>query len=469
MKKGKPMRQNCVLIVFATLVLGACQSKTDSPGLAAEAGTSGQIERFELEGGPVVLLVRVEGVPRVAVQALYDVGIVDEPKGLAQASHLIEHLACVGATAQSPAGYTFQSLNQIGMANAETLPSLTHYDYGLPADRFELAIQTEAERLRSLAFEPKTIAQEAARCYQEVQAVAGHDPPMVGKFALMAAAQAWRHAATYANVRKGIESAFPDALRAFHARHYHRGNLTLVIAGPVERKTAEEAVRRHFADLPSPNAAPQPIAWDKASRHSQVVWDGPATVLYFAYPPSGNLAERMLATACFDAIRPALTNDADVLRLASAVDFSGLVWPVGRSPSFAAFTLRPGVSWKEAEPKLRDRLRAALANLRAEALAPSLPMYAELPWKLDAQFVRGNLEPMTRQLGSQDRAYDAILGNAAIQIGLREVWLGKERKKPLQEATVLLQNSFEQFRARIFAENKEVVTALVPAPGVFPR
>src|ERR1043165_5401350 len=86
----------------------------------------------ELENGARVIVMEVQGAPRIALEAFYDVGVVDGPAGLTQAAHLVEHAVCMGATGQDPEnapGAAWQRLSARGMINAETLGDFTHYDY----------------------------------------------------------------------------------------------------------------------------------------------------------------------------------------------------------------------------------------------------------------------------------------------------------------------------------------------------
>ncbi len=450
-------------LLFSLSGLMACGQQGDKPqGPPGKSPPAPAIERFQIEGGPSVVLVRIEGVPRVAVQAMYDVGIIDEPDGIPQASHLIEHMACMGETAKSPCGETFAQLNRIGMANAETLPSFTHYDYGLPADRLELAFQSEAERLRSLVIDRRIVASEAPRCYEEVRMVSSHTPPALGKFALMAATQSWRHGLRSAKVQAGLESAPLSRVRAFHSKHYNRRNLILVIVGPVQRESALKLVKKHFGDLPSPAPAAEPIDWKKSPKLGLVAWDAPATIVYVAFPPPSEPAEQLVMTALVQMAAQTMQADPQVQELAAGVDSSNMVWPVGRAPGFAAFTLKPGVRHAAAVPLLAVRFQAALEAQEPNQIVQILPMLADLPWTLDAASLKTNAEQLVQQMGSLERAQDAVLGNSAIQIGLKEIWLGPDRAPILERARAIVRDDWKGFLKRAFSEDRRIVTVLLP-------
>src|SRR5437660_1797407 len=55
-------------------------------------------DRIVLPNGMTVLLYPVEGADRVVVASSFHVGLMNEPKGMAQAAHLTEHLVCRCAT-----------------------------------------------------------------------------------------------------------------------------------------------------------------------------------------------------------------------------------------------------------------------------------------------------------------------------------------------------------------------------------
>ena len=128
-------------LLVAVVCLLACGSQDAASARQEAAG------RHKLQNGVTLLLHRVPGVEQVAVEAFYEVGLVHEPAGMAQAAHLLEHLVCNAATASYKAGESMAWLNSVGLANAETMPDWTHYDYMVPADKLERIFQIEAERL----------------------------------------------------------------------------------------------------------------------------------------------------------------------------------------------------------------------------------------------------------------------------------------------------------------------------------
>jgi|GEM_PF-4524834 len=428
------------------------------------AAAAAQPERIALEGGPVVILLPVEGAGRVSVEAVYDVGIIDDPRGIPQAAHLIEHLACVGATANDGPGETFRRLNGIGVANAETMPDLTHYDLCAPADELDFVLRVEADRLRSLRIDEAIVAQEAPRCYEEVRFVATRTPPALGKFALMAATQAWRHGLDRALVMGGLEDARLDDLRAFHSAFYTRSNLTLVIVGEFERDAALDAVRRHFGDLPARPPVHEPIDWTRAPRDATVTWDAPATIVYLAFEPPESRAERLVLTLLMEQAARAISNDREVMRHATGVDGTNRIWPAARVPVFIAATLREGADPAEARDALERRLREVLPLASSSALLrQSVRQAAGFPWSLESRELRAAADAVASRPGmTPERATDSVLGNTAVQIGMRDLWLGPDPDALVREAERVIADDLAALIARTFDPERMIVTTLVP-------
>lgn len=428
------------------------------------AAAAAQPERIAIEGGPVVILLVVEGAGRVVVEVVYGVGIIDDPRGIPQAAHLIEHLACVGATANDGPGETFRRLNEIGVANAETMPDLTHYDLCAPADELDFVLRVEADRLRSLRIDGAIVAQEAPRCYEEVRFVATRTPPALGKFALMAATQSWRHGLDRALVMGGLEDSPLDDLRAFHSAFYTRSNLTLVIVGEFERDAALDSVRRHFGDLPARPPVHEPIDWTRAPRDATVTWDAPATIVYLAFEPPESRAERLVLTALVPQVVQVLARHPEVLRHASTIDSSNRAWPVGRLPVFLAATLRDGADPAEARDALERRLREVLSRADSPILVQrSVQQAAARPWSFEAGELKRTAAALARAPDvSQQRAFDSVLGNSALEIGMRDLWLGPDPDALVREAEQLTAEDLAALIARTFDPERMIVTTLVP-------
>jgi len=105
---------------------------------------------YVLSNGMKVLLVEVPKAPVATVQVWYKVGSRNEVMGRAGLSHMLEHMMFKG-TAKFPKG-SFSRLvrKNGGIDNAFTSQDFTAYFENLAADRVELALEMEADRMQGL-------------------------------------------------------------------------------------------------------------------------------------------------------------------------------------------------------------------------------------------------------------------------------------------------------------------------------
>jgi predicted Zn-dependent peptidase len=447
---------NIVTLAVAALGLGVCG--------VPDAGADGP-ERLRLENGVTVILQPVAGTGWVGMETFYRVGFIDEPEGLTQAAHLVEHLVCNAATAGYAPGASMERLNERGLANAETLAGFTHYDSMVPADMLDEALKIESERLTGLKIDAPIIAQEAPRCYSEAAGVEGTAQAPMFKFALMAANQSWRFGAERALVKGGLVEAPIDAIRAFHAAHYTPANLTVVLAGDFEKAGAERLVREHLGAIPSPaKLARAPIDWTKTPRDSVVQWDSTARGLLLAWAPPEGADERLALSLWATLATERLNADAEVLKDATFVLGSMHIYPVGDLPLFVYATVRPEAG-DGAAKRIEARAREVLTRRPTDADLVQVRMLLDQmvsPPALTREMVVQRAASLARTLQRDEgRAAGMMLGNAALQIGLGEMVLGGDTETAAR-VRAMGADELAAISARVMDPGRTVVTRLEP-------
>jgi hypothetical protein len=396
--------------------------------LAATAGAR-QEERYTLDNGATVILLPVSGAKSVGIEAVYRFGFIDEPAGLTQSAHLIEHLVCYAATESLAPKEAFDRLQQLGMANAETMPTLTHYDYCVPSAELDYALRVEGERLRSLRIEPELVGQEASRCYAEAAHVEGASQAPLMKFAVMAAHQGWRHGRVSAEIKGGLAEAPIESLRSLHAAAYVPENLTLVIVGGFDAAMARASVEARIGSVPRRDAmAREPIDWEKLPGRLGMKWDSTrAGVVLTAGAPAGS-RDRAVLTVWGAMLLERLYSDREVAGVASFAACSGLAAPAGEAPFLVYATVKEGVTTAECERALRNRASALCEELRSPSALATLRLYAQqltASPPLDARSIGAQAGQVARQMGIEEaRGEMMILGNTALQIGMRDKVFG---------------------------------------------
>jgi predicted Zn-dependent peptidase len=368
-----------------------------------------------LDNGATLIVEPVPGCGAVSVIASYATGFADDPPGLAQAAHLAEHLRVTAALGNDDPGASAARLNQLGAANAETLATMTYYDFALPPEHLALAFRTEAARLTALTITPGDIEREIPRVRAEVDSVASSPGVFVGKFAAMAAAQVWLHGADRAAVRVP-EPPNPQTMRAFIDDHHRADALTLIVTGDVDPAEAEALFREHLGALPRPPArAPAlPPDFSQLPAIQRVAWDMPAKVVLIALPTddtgAGPYLEALAARATF-----ALNQKEPVRSTVS----SGPTVPIDRLPLFVGVCLHPDADEERALALLHDALDAAAQTPAAQIRQTALFLATPQPTP-DARTIRAIAERTAAQRGlSPTVATGMIIGNHALQSLLR--------------------------------------------------
>src|SRR4029077_20079609 len=127
-------------------------------------------------------------------------------------------------------------------ANAETSEDSTHYWFAFPADRWQLALEIEADRMRGALFDPHEV--EAERHVIGEERARDLDSPF-SRLDMHHLAHAYlRH--PYRNPILGwpddLAGITVDALRTFYDSHYRPDGAVLVIVGDVEPESAFDQV-----------------------------------------------------------------------------------------------------------------------------------------------------------------------------------------------------------------------------------
>jgi len=249
------------------------------------------IHEHRLKNGLRVLIAERHDDPVVASMVFYGVGSRDESEEEAGVSHFLEHMMFKGS-ARFGKGEVDRITTVLGGSNnAFTTPDHTAYWFELASDRWEVALDIEADRMRGLNLDTREFDSEKKVVLEELSM--GRDDPWRRLAQAVSEAMFKRHSYRrpvigYEDVLKGMSV---ETMRAYYERHYHPGNAVLVICGDVNPRRALKAARERFGSIPAgprPESERAPIAepageqrvtthWDDSSRRLVMVW--PTTVV----------------------------------------------------------------------------------------------------------------------------------------------------------------------------------------------
>jgi zinc protease len=127
------------------------------------------VTRHILKNGMTVLLKEMHNAPLISWWVLYRVGSRNEPTGRTGVSHWVEHMMFKG-TDQFPVGYLDKAIDREGgIWNAQTSFDYTAYFETLPADRIDLGLRAEADRMANARFAPEEVESERTVIISERQ------------------------------------------------------------------------------------------------------------------------------------------------------------------------------------------------------------------------------------------------------------------------------------------------------------
>ncbi len=209
-----------------------------------------KVSEHRLANGMRVLLAERHSDPVVASVLLYPAGARTETEREAGVSHFLEHMMFKG-TRRFGKGEVDRLTTELGGANnAFTGHDHTGYWFELAADRWQQALELEADRMQHLLLDPSEFDAERAVVLEEL--AMGEDDPWRAltrrvEEALFPHHPYGRPIIGYPETLKAMR---PEDMRAYYRRFYHPGNATLVVCGDIDPAAALAAVRARFERIP---------------------------------------------------------------------------------------------------------------------------------------------------------------------------------------------------------------------------
>src|SRR5439155_11154784 len=134
----------------------AAEPTAGDEGLVRTAqGLFKDLRRETLPNGLRVYLMPVKGAPTVTTMVAYRVGSGDEDKDQTGLSHYLEHLLFKGTEKLMPGDIDRATQRNGGHNNAYTSEDMTVYHFDFAADRWTIALDIEADRMRNLMIDEK--------------------------------------------------------------------------------------------------------------------------------------------------------------------------------------------------------------------------------------------------------------------------------------------------------------------------
>ena len=244
------------------------------------------VRRTVLDNGLVVLAKEVHTSPIVTAMIWYRVGSRNEELGQTGKSHFLEHMLFKGTERFKKGQIDLITLKNGGGNNAFTSHDFTAYYFNFAADRWDVALEIESDRIINCAFDPEEFEAEKKVVIEELKT--GLDSPWGLLLQEQEAAAFKVH--PYRNPIVGwlqdVERATVEEQQAYYRRYYHPNNAILVLAGDFETDEVLTKVERAFGSVPA-GAPPPPMLLkeppQRGERRLIVRWRSKVPRLAIAY------------------------------------------------------------------------------------------------------------------------------------------------------------------------------------------
>lgn len=425
-----------------------------------------EIIEFDLDNGLHILVNPIPEADDIGVETFYRVGFVNEPKEMVQSSHLVEHLVCYAKGAGFEDKQAMKWLNEVGMANGETLPDMTHYDYAAPAENLEQIIQVIASRLQQKEFDREMQVTESKRVYQEADFVESRPETGMVKHAFMSLAHGWKYQAKDTQIRGGLEQIELDKLHAFYSEHYHPGNLTLVISGKTTEEEVKQLAGKHLAQIPGRERVDSSISWDDVKARNQIGWDSKNSAICIAWKPPSDARQQLLLSILGMAILQKTRTNNSLNEKFTLVMTSNPNWKVGELPMFIYGMAKPDQNLDELEKTLEEFMDSAIEESikTAPEIAKALATNYEFQLKPTAwPRAQQSAGFLSRDGRSKTQSIQLVILQDALNRGIIDRFLGRDAQDSIDFLKATTVQDFQDSVDKCLIESNRFYSHLVPS------
>ncbi len=236
------------------------------PAVAAEVTTA------TLDNGLEVVVIEDHRAPAVVHMLWYKTGSADEPPGVSGVAHFLEHLLFKATDDAESGEFSRVVAENGGTDNAFTSFDYTAYHQRVAADRLELLMQYEADRMNDLQLTQEDVETERQVILEERSQRVDSEPGAI--------AQEQMRAALFLNHRYGqpvigwrheMEALDMEDVLNTYDLWYSPNNAILVVAGDVEPSEVIAMAEEHYGAIPAEPELPERVRTQEppqlAARH----------------------------------------------------------------------------------------------------------------------------------------------------------------------------------------------------------
>ncbi|HLJ95217.1 MAG TPA: pitrilysin family protein [Gemmataceae bacterium] len=285
-------------IGFPLLADEAGQKKAAGPlsgaTLQAAAAFYDGIRTETLPNGLRVYLKPVPESPVVTTMVAYKVGSADENLDHTGLSHYLEHLMFKGTDKIMPGDIDRLTLRNGGANNASTSEDCTEYHFDFASDRWQAALQVEADRMHNLRIDTAhEFEQEKGAVISELESDEDEPWDLENKAILPLLFGSGPYGHPVIGERAHVRGATAAVIQAHYTKWYHPNNAVLVVCGGFDPDQAMARIKELFGPIPRaelPERKPVAVVKRQGSVRKEIPskFDVPRMVMGFNTVRSGD-------------------------------------------------------------------------------------------------------------------------------------------------------------------------------------
>lgn len=377
---------------------------------ALPARADDQVTTFQLQNGMDVVVIEDHRAPVVVHMVWYRAGSADEQPGVSGVAHFLEHLLFKGTEKMEPGEFSATVSRNGGSDNAFTSYDFTAYHQRIAADRLELMMRMESDRMVNIQLGEGDIQTERDVIIEERNMRVENDPSSLFR--------EQKNAAQFLNHRYGVpvigwqremaQLSLADAL-GYYGTYYAPNNAILVVAGDVQPQEVQALAETYYGVVPANPDLPERIRPQEPRQMAErrLVFEDSRVAQpyvsrsYLAPERDAGAQEQAAALTILAAILGDGTTSvlAEKLQFDSEVSIYTTAWYTGLSLDDTTFTVinvpSEGVSLQEAE----DAMDQALAEFMEEGIDPDHMTRIKMQVKAAQIYARDDVSELADRYG----------------------------------------------------------------------
>ena len=205
-----------------------------------------------LDNGLHVYLKPVPGSPAVTTMVAYKVGSSDENLDSTGLSHYLEHLMFKGTDKIKPGDIDRLTFRNGGANNAYTDTDYTIFHFDFPYDRWEAALEVEADRMRNLHIDDKhEFSEEKGAVCNELKRDEDEPWDLEHKAIVpLLFGKTGPYGHPVIGLEEQVRAATAEIIKGHYDKWYHPNNASLVVCGGFDPDKALAKIKELFGPIP---------------------------------------------------------------------------------------------------------------------------------------------------------------------------------------------------------------------------